>query len=235
MFLLLDQQRQNEDRIYDSVFRNREGFRETRDELEQAGIDPNEIEALQRIELHNARRLLRNFGSRAIENINLLRMILNVDGDRNPEELEATRVMLFTRLESITYDKTVNGDMEPCAIWYSDYVDGDLLKVLPKCKHSFHQECIEKWVLKARNRSVLCPLCKIDIKEELDTQDQISQVSSHDESNSNGVNNIQNQDIDNPDVGSDAMMEAESRDDIEMAISNSSDQNEGEGQPELLD
>ena len=116
MFLLLDQQRQNEDRIYDSVFRNREGFRETRDELEQAGIDPNEIEALQRIELHNARRLLRNFGSRAIENINLLRMILNVDGDRNPEELEATRVMLFTRLESITYDKTVNGDMEPCAI-----------------------------------------------------------------------------------------------------------------------
>jgi hypothetical protein len=117
----IEEQREHEEHIFNSVFRNREGYSETREELEQAGIDPSEIEALQRVELYNARRMLRNFGNRALENINMLRMILNVDGDRNPEDIEANRVMLLTRLQAITYDKTKNGDLEPCAICYSEY------------------------------------------------------------------------------------------------------------------
>lgn len=160
------------------MFSNREGFRETREELEQAGIDPSEIEALQRAEFQNARRLLRNFGNRALENINMLRMILNVDGDRNPEEIEANRVILFTRISSIKYDKSQHSHLDSCAICYTEYADGNDIKLIPKCNHAFHQECIESWILKARNRKVLCPVCRIDIQEELDVIDQAKSINN---------------------------------------------------------
>jgi hypothetical protein len=89
-----------ENNIFDSVIRNREGYEEARREVESAGISVIEFEEIQRAELRNARRLLRSFGTRALENINMLRLILNIDGDRNPEDTEENRVMLFTMIQS---------------------------------------------------------------------------------------------------------------------------------------
>ena len=84
--------------------------------MEQAGIDSTEIAQIQRNEINNARRLLRNFGNRALENINLLRMILNVDGDRNTDDSEESRVILFTRLNTINYSKEKHSHLDSCPI-----------------------------------------------------------------------------------------------------------------------
>jgi len=112
----LEEQRLREENIFNTVFRNREGYREAREELESAGITTQELDMIQRYEMNNARRLLRNFGNRALENINLLRLILNVEGDRNPDDTEENRVILFTRLETIPYEKAKHGDLDSCAI-----------------------------------------------------------------------------------------------------------------------
>ena len=103
-------------------------------------------------------------------------MILNVDGDRNAEETETNRVMLFTRIKTIIYDKSKHGYLDTCSICYTEYEDNDVLKSLPKCEHTFHSECIEKWVVKTKSRNVFCPVCRIDIKEELDSQDQMDEM-----------------------------------------------------------
>ena len=45
-----------------------------------------------------------------------------------------------------------------CAICLDEFDDGAILRVL-HCKHEFHQECIDQWLLE---KSRVCPLCKQD-------------------------------------------------------------------------
>eukprot|EP00249_Psilotum_nudum_P007621 c20702_g1_i1 orf=208-1830(-) len=43
-----------------------------------------------------------------------------------------------------------------CAVCLCRYEDTDILRLLPKCKHAFHIDCVGKWL---HNRST-CPLCR---------------------------------------------------------------------------
>jgi hypothetical protein len=58
---------------------------------------------------------------------------------------------------------------ESCCICFEDYQEGDPLRVLPKCHHDFHLECIDQWAYTfatSRERSTKepsCPLCKTAI------------------------------------------------------------------------
>ncbi|CAH9077244.1 unnamed protein product [Cuscuta epithymum] len=45
---------------------------------------------------------------------------------------------------------------EECTICLSEFVEGERLRVLEKCKHCFHIECIQKW-LKTHSS---CPTCR---------------------------------------------------------------------------
>ncbi|KAJ5143771.1 uncharacterized protein N7515_002558 [Penicillium bovifimosum] len=48
-------------------------------------------------------------------------------------------------------------DGERCLICLSDYEVADEVRQLGKCKHVFHQECIDQWLTTGRNS---CPLCR---------------------------------------------------------------------------
>ncbi|KMZ65779.1 RING-H2 finger protein ATL78 [Zostera marina] len=43
-----------------------------------------------------------------------------------------------------------------CMICLSEFVTGDVVKFLPKCKHGFHVGCVDKWL--AAHSS--CPICR---------------------------------------------------------------------------
>lgn len=43
-----------------------------------------------------------------------------------------------------------------CAICLSEFVEGEGIRVLEKCKHGFHVQCIRKW-LDSRSS---CPTCR---------------------------------------------------------------------------
>ncbi|KAF6156792.1 hypothetical protein GIB67_033261 [Kingdonia uniflora] len=43
-----------------------------------------------------------------------------------------------------------------CAICLSEFVDGEGVRVLPRCKHGFHVQCIQGW-LSSHNS---CPTCR---------------------------------------------------------------------------
>ncbi|KAK7262233.1 hypothetical protein RJT34_29796 [Clitoria ternatea] len=43
-----------------------------------------------------------------------------------------------------------------CAICLEEFGDGDAVKVIPYCKHVFHPQCIDTWLL----AHVTCPICR---------------------------------------------------------------------------
>ncbi|KAK7300076.1 hypothetical protein RJT34_10908 [Clitoria ternatea] len=43
-----------------------------------------------------------------------------------------------------------------CSICFQDFEDGELVRVLPKCDHLFHLECIDKWLVQQGS----CPMCR---------------------------------------------------------------------------
>ncbi|CAL5190667.1 unnamed protein product [Lathyrus oleraceus] len=48
-----------------------------------------------------------------------------------------------------------------CSICFQDLEDGELVRILSKCCHVFHLECIDKWLLQQGS----CPICRTYILE----------------------------------------------------------------------
>lgn len=47
-------------------------------------------------------------------------------------------------------------DSADCAVCLNEFANEDKLRLLPKCKHAFHMECIDTWLLS----NSTCPLCR---------------------------------------------------------------------------
>ncbi|KAL5221520.1 hypothetical protein ABZP36_026233 [Zizania latifolia] len=43
-----------------------------------------------------------------------------------------------------------------CSICLSEYTDGEMLRVMPDCRHRFHVMCLDAWL----RRSASCPVCR---------------------------------------------------------------------------
>jgi len=69
-------------------------------------------------------------------------------------------------IQALPCHTVVEGDTEQleleCAMCLCEVVAGDCLRTLP-CKHAFHQECIDRWLVhsQAYNQRQ-CPMCKLD-------------------------------------------------------------------------
>ncbi|KAF8099525.1 hypothetical protein N665_0242s0011 [Sinapis alba] len=119
---------------------------------EQSSIAPPVTTRLQR------RRFIFVPGQDAISNT----------GGLNPFELSSLPIVFFRQ-----------GGLE-CAICLSDLVKGDKARLLPKCNHSFHVECIDMWF---QSHST-CPICRNSVlgleQIELvsDNHDALSQISN---------------------------------------------------------
>ncbi|XP_066321894.1 E3 ubiquitin-protein ligase RING1-like [Miscanthus floridulus] len=46
-----------------------------------------------------------------------------------------------------------------CTVCLGEFQDGELLRLLPKCAHAFHVQCIDTWL----RAHVSCPLCRADV------------------------------------------------------------------------
>ncbi|KAL3622878.1 hypothetical protein CASFOL_033267 [Castilleja foliolosa] len=64
-------------------------------------------------------------------------------------------------LSSFKYKRDeVVGDESECAVCLSVFEEGEELRQLPKCKHSFHAPCIDMWLYSHIN----CPLCRCEVE-----------------------------------------------------------------------
>ncbi|KAI4327955.1 hypothetical protein L6164_020358 [Bauhinia variegata] len=72
-----------------------------------------------------------------------------------------------------------------CAVCLGSFEDGEDLKILPECLHSFHVSCIDMWLYSHSN----CPICRNNVTHSLE-------IPSHEpDFNSNESNRRQSLDI----------------------------------------
>ena len=81
-------------------------------------------------------------------NIPLIREAIIRNGDSLGMSVEE-----ITQIPIITVTKTIE---DCCAICLQPMQEGERVRVLPSCSHSFHIHCIDKWLDIRSN----CPLCK---------------------------------------------------------------------------
>ncbi|GMI87295.1 Arabidopsis Toxicos en Levadura 66 [Hibiscus trionum] len=67
--------------------------------------------------------------------------------------INALPVTLFT-LEKATQSE--------CCICLGVFEDGEKVKILPSCKHSYHPECVDRWL----STESSCPLCRASLRVE---------------------------------------------------------------------
>ncbi|KAH7851904.1 hypothetical protein Vadar_018187 [Vaccinium darrowii] len=73
-----------------------------------------------------------------------------------------------------------------CAVCVSEFEDNERLRLLPKCDHVFHPECIDPWLASHST----CPICRANLSEKIEpwqstevcnSTAEISEVQNHDQ------------------------------------------------------
>ncbi|KAK7291678.1 hypothetical protein RIF29_07012 [Crotalaria pallida] len=68
-----------------------------------------------------------------------------------------------------------------CAVCLSEFEEGETGRVLPKCKHSFHVECIDMWF----ESHSTCPLCRVHVEVPVEPEVIVNNNVSETEPGSN--------------------------------------------------
>ncbi|GKV11705.1 hypothetical protein SLEP1_g22933 [Rubroshorea leprosula] len=93
-----------------------------------------------------------------------LRSFSFIHGDNNPAGLNNSRSRFSgidrTVIESLPFFRfsSLKGSKQglECSVCLSKFEDVEILRLLPKCKHAFHVNCIDRWL----ETHSSCPLCR---------------------------------------------------------------------------
>lgn len=93
----------------------------------------------------------------------------NVRSNAFVEAARSARSRSFENLDSFKYKKQKEGSVaqeqgqvvidHECAVCLSVFEDGEEVRKLPSCKHSFHAPCIDMWLYSHSD----CPLCRATV------------------------------------------------------------------------
>lgn len=84
----------------------------------------------------------------------LVALPIFVFGEQTPPSISSIALPQLSSSESSSSFVFPDGD---CAICLDDYVHGESIRVLPRCKHMFHKDCIDHWL---SSRTSSCPICR---------------------------------------------------------------------------
>ncbi|KAL6851622.1 hypothetical protein ACP4OV_020186 [Aristida adscensionis] len=75
----------------------------------------------------------------------------------SPVGLDPAVIASYPRVPFSSAAAAGAGDAEAaCSICLSEYRDGEMLRVMPECRHRFHLTCLDAWL----RRSASCPVCR---------------------------------------------------------------------------
>lgn len=75
------------------------------------------------------------------------------------ETNDAKAVKVIPALKYHEEQDEENASDSGCSVCLSPFLDGDYIRQLPPCKHTFHAPCIDTWLYSHSN----CPLCRASV------------------------------------------------------------------------
>ncbi|CAL9211499.1 E3 ubiquitin-protein ligase ATL31-like [Musa acuminata AAA Group] len=75
-----------------------------------------------------------------------------------PEVLQTFPTLIYAEVKGL---KAGKGALE-CAVCLSEFEDDEELRLLPRCSHVFHTDCIDAWLAS----HVTCPVCRANLAEQ---------------------------------------------------------------------
>lgn len=85
------------------------------------------------------------------------------EGDETQLQQNSIENSLAELIPSHKYHKTGGGGGDGgggmCAVCLSEFEEGESLRTLPECMHSYHAPCIDMWLYSHSN----CPICRYDV------------------------------------------------------------------------
>lgn len=88
----------------------------------------------------------------------------------DPAVLEAFPTMAYADVKA---HKAGKGTLE-CAVCLSEFDDDEALRLLPKCSHAFHTDCIDAWLAS----HVTCPVCRANLVPDVEAPTAVSTAVS---------------------------------------------------------
>ena len=108
---------------------------------------------------HNRRRRRRRRSRRASQLfLETTTNYPNADDSLSKQGLDPS---ILKAIPTFTYSSKT--DSLECAVCLSEFEDDDQGRVLPKCEHTFHVECIDTWFQSHSS----CPLCRAPVKADI--------------------------------------------------------------------
>lgn len=110
------------------------------------------------------------------------RLLLDESNTDNPSLRFDSHGLEFSTMHSLPvtqFKEEGEGEMNKtrstdCAVCLGEFKEGEWLRYLPSCSHSFHTSCIDTWFLNHAN----CPLCRTEVQS-LKLENLESPVSHH--------------------------------------------------------
>ncbi|KAL4282442.1 hypothetical protein GQ457_16G030820 [Hibiscus cannabinus] len=96
-------------------------------------------------------------------------LVFYVDQDANTAAVSrGLDARVLKSLPVFTFSSKTHPDsVLECAVCLSEFEENESGRVLPKCNHSFHSECIEMWF----HSHSTCPLCRTSVEESVPVSD----------------------------------------------------------------
>jgi len=79
-----------------------------------------------------------------------------LSGQKGGAGLSPTEIRALPGVTTLVDGAIIFGDEHECPICINSFKQGDCLRTLPGCDHTFHRSCIDLWLLRRAD----CPLCK---------------------------------------------------------------------------
>ncbi|KZV41620.1 ring finger protein [Dorcoceras hygrometricum] len=76
--------------------------------------------------------------------------------------------VVVAAIPTMKFNREAFSSMEDaqCSICLAEYEEKEVLRIMPKCGHTFHLSCIDMWLRK----QLTCPICRISMDESFETK-----------------------------------------------------------------
>ncbi|XP_004492686.1 putative RING-H2 finger protein ATL71 [Cicer arietinum] len=100
------------------------------------------------------------------------RMMYEIESRFDIEQPEhhanAPESILIEAIPTLKFNQEAFSSIEDtqCVICLADYKEREVLRIMPKCGHTFHLSCIDIWLRKQST----CPVCRLPLKNSSETK-----------------------------------------------------------------